>query len=279
MKAVIRSLMLFTALGFVWSQTLFAVEKPDYPQALTFQQWGKNIGGSAKASGDYKKVSKSLKDIERVFGKINWDMLYSDKKEFKRLKSLINRVDILDGRAKRARTNWEAAKKVPKKAKKHISLVVSETKAFKRELNGIVAQRTQDIDPKKQRSESMKIDVPHYPETLKFEQWRKRKGLVAKIVNKNTGIGQDLKDIRSAFSRIDWDKLYTKQGKKATLDNLIGKLERLEKKAKKTETKWRASKTIPKKSTNYVGLVAKDAGRFRVTMEAIRTERKSVLGE
>ena len=128
------------------------------------------------------------------------------------------------------------------------------------------------------------VPAPAYPKELTQKGWKKNKGIIAKIVKKDTGIGDLLKDCEAKWKAIDWNKLQgsawmlplvMKQGKGAVdaaedqakkyyddkVESFRGSLMDLRKKAVALADEWKKSKKIPKKSRKYAQKIAYTARR------------------
>ncbi len=115
--------------------------------------------------------------------------------------------------------------------------------------------------------------VPVYPDILTVANWNKQKGIIAKVVKGETGIGARLTRLRSVYDAVEWqyfDPSYSgplrKPKTKAELDERLkqarskgGQLEALRKECfavrdecKKLGDKWEKSLVVPKSTREHV---------------------------
>ncbi|HVS73072.1 MAG TPA: hypothetical protein VHQ47_17590 [Phycisphaerae bacterium] len=126
---------------------------------------------------------------------------------------------------------------------------------------------------------------PALPDALKKANWDKQKGIVAKLVQKETGIGASLEGLTSAYNAVPWDKLdeaalahaktgedmkkifaagravLTKEIKTAREKSLeVGRL------AKKWADDFKKNKLIPKSTLTYLDTMSNRATWFSTTL-------------
>lgn len=129
------------------------------------------------------------------------------------------------------------------------------------------------------------IAPPDYPDELTQRGWRKNKGIIAKIVKKNTGIGDLLGDCEQKYRDIDWRRLQAtdrtlalvvRKGKDGAeeaeedarryhgdkVEDLQRALMSLRSRAAELADEWKRSKSIPKGSRKYVERIAHTAEDF-----------------
>src|ERR1051325_2947629 len=118
----------------------------------------------------------------------------------------------------------------------------------------------------------MAFTIP-YPAILTDANWQKEKGIVAKIVVKETGIGALMKALKDTFDGVDWNKfdpyatlVATKDRTPENIDKCFEiakteatKLEGVRKaafalrdRAKVLATEWSKSKVIPSSSRKHL---------------------------
>jgi len=116
-----------------------------------------------------------------------------------------------------------------------------------------------------------------YPAILTDANWQKEKGIVAKIVSKETGIGALMKTLKTTFDGVDWNKFDPYEAMVATKDRTpeniakamavakteAVKLEGVRKaafalrdRAKVLSAEWAKSKLIPSSSRKHLDAVA-----------------------
>jgi len=134
---------------------------------------------------------------------------------------------------------------------------------------------------------------PAYPEVLKKTKWEKEKGLVAKIIKSETGIGAALDGIQAAYDAIPWDKLdEAKAAKLRTPEEarqlytdgsavLKGELEVARKKCseasalgEKVSKSFKSNPLVPKSAREYLDQMAKQSSWF---MTILRDEAQKSL--
>jgi hypothetical protein len=120
--------------------------------------------------------------------------------------------------------------------------------------------------------------LPVYPKILTDADWQKQKGIVAKIVKKETGIGELMKKLDAAYKAVTWDKFdafralpYNNMRSMEAVDKAIvdaktehAKVEpvrqaafALRDQARAIAAEWKKSKLIPSSSIKHVEEVAK----------------------
>jgi hypothetical protein len=121
----------------------------------------------------------------------------------------------------------------------------------------------------------MAFTIP-YPPILTDANWQKEKGVVAKVVKKETGIGALMKTLKSTFDAVDWNKfdpyatlVNTSQRTPENIDKCFqvakteaAKLESIRKaafalrdRAKTLAAEWAKSKIIPASSRKHLEAV------------------------
>jgi hypothetical protein len=122
----------------------------------------------------------------------------------------------------------------------------------------------------------MAATIP-YPPILTDANWQKEKGIVAKVVKKETGIGAMMKTLKATFDGVDWNKFDPYEAMVNTRDRTpeniekamaaakieAGKLEGVRKaafalrdRAKVLSAEWAKSKLIPSSSRKHLDAVA-----------------------
>jgi hypothetical protein len=122
----------------------------------------------------------------------------------------------------------------------------------------------------------MAMTIP-YPAILTDANWQKEKGIVAKVVKKETGIGALMKTLKGTFDAVDWNKFdpydllpATKDRTPENIDKAFAvakteavKLESIRKaaftlrdRAKTLAAEWAKSKLIPSSSRKHLEAVA-----------------------
>jgi hypothetical protein len=125
----------------------------------------------------------------------------------------------------------------------------------------------------------MPIRLPEYPEILTQASWDKKKGVFAKLFGKPTGIGEAMKELKTAFDAVKWAKFelwkllpttgatielldqlkhdaLSEASKLKTLDTKARDLEKL---AQKIAADFKKNKLIPSSATEHVGKVEQAA--------------------
>lgn len=126
---------------------------------------------------------------------------------------------------------------------------------------------------------------PALPDTLKKANWDKQKGIVAKLVKGETGIGGALDGLLAVYDQVPWEKVddaaiarakgpedlkkFFEGGKVV----LAGQIEVFRKKsfevgnlAKKVAEDFKKNKLVPKSSTEYLLKMSDGASNFATTM-------------
>ncbi len=128
--------------------------------------------------------------------------------------------------------------------------------------------------------------TPPIPAALTQTSWAKEKGIVAKILKSDTGIGDLMAKMATAYGAVDWNKFSvaalanaTTPGevdvaKAAAVTEYKSKVEPLRKavtdlrdRAKKTSEEWKKNKLIPSSSTKAAAAVATAADIFFITLK------------
>jgi hypothetical protein len=126
---------------------------------------------------------------------------------------------------------------------------------------------------------------PAYPDTLKKAAWDKQKGVVAKLVKSETGIGGALDGLQALYNQLPWEKVdegviahaktadELKKHFEAGKVMLSGPLEGFRKKsfevgnlAKKVADDFKKNKLVPKSSTEYLLKMSEGASNFATIM-------------
>lgn len=132
-----------------------------------------------------------------------------------------------------------------------------------------------------------------YPKILTNKDWQKNKGTIAKIAGK-TGIGPELDKLEAAFKKVDQSRLtangYGKlhdfdeveKARKQAMDYYAKNIKpvrdqalEVSRKAGKVEGDFKKKKTIPKKSTEHVGKLSKEALNFATALKSFDEEWKT----
>lgn len=133
--------------------------------------------------------------------------------------------------------------------------------------------------------------IPKYPDILTQTNWNKNKGLFAKAAGE-TGLGALMQQTETLYKDVDWNKFdvnkalaggatgaaaqeayqdaYNEFNKK--VKPFAAKVAELQNKAAVTETKFKASRTIPSSSTAHVGRVKEAAKLLAAQGLAVRGE-------
>jgi len=130
---------------------------------------------------------------------------------------------------------------------------------------------------------------PDYPAILTDADWQKKKGIIAKMTGE-TGIGAQLKKIKTAFDNVDWPKFYAKlvcakekgvvtpthataakaemmKEHKNEVNKVREELIKFDTLGKKVAADFKKNKLIPKSSTEHVELMVKTAEAFKVALK------------
>jgi hypothetical protein len=132
-----------------------------------------------------------------------------------------------------------------------------------------------------------------YPAILTNKDWQKNKGAIAKFAGK-TGLGPELDKLEVAFKKVDQGKLtaggYGKLHNKEEIDNAQKQAKdyyaknvqpvrdlalAVSRKGGEVEKDFKSKKTIPKKSTEHVGKLAKEALNFATALKSFDAEWKT----
>lgn len=120
---------------------------------------------------------------------------------------------------------------------------------------------------------------PKLEAILTESDWSKHKGIVAKVVKHDTGIGAKMKEVSTAYGNVDWDKFDADKAlddavtpkdvddaKSAAQQEYKGKVEALRDKvvalrdlADKTAKEWKKSPLVPSKSQKHVEAIKDEA--------------------
>ena len=123
------------------------------------------------------------------------------------------------------------------------------------------------------------------PPILTKANWDSEKGIIAKMKGE-TGIGEAMKQVKSAYDAVAWEKLDAKmacqntkdltvvakawaaaEGEWPKINKLREKVKELTDLAEATEKKYKKSSTIPASSTQHVGRIATAADHFWMTLK------------
>jgi hypothetical protein len=134
----------------------------------------------------------------------------------------------------------------------------------------------------------MAFTIP-YPPILTDANWQKEKGIVAKVVKKETGVGDLMKKLKTEFDAVDWDKFDPYTALPATKDRTpeniekafqvakteAPKLENIRKaafalrdRAKVLSAEWAKSKLIPSSSRKHLDAVAAACENFALSCKS-----------
>ncbi len=129
--------------------------------------------------------------------------------------------------------------------------------------------------------------APTIPATLTQASWSKEKGMVAKILKSDTGIGDLIAKVATAYGAVDWNKFNAATAlaqvavpadvdaaKLAASTEYKSKVEPLRKavadlrdKAKKTAEEWKKNKLIPSSSSKAAAAIDTAADQFYITIK------------
>jgi len=134
--------------------------------------------------------------------------------------------------------------------------------------------------------------IPAYPVILTQADWNKKKGIMAKLNVRETGLGALMADCERQYKAVAWDKLDVRKalaggvtGAKAQegymaayneftkkVKPLATKVGELQTKAGATETTFRNTKTIPSSTTAHVGKIKEAAKLFEAQLLTVKAE-------
>lgn len=137
--------------------------------------------------------------------------------------------------------------------------------------------------------------IPQIPTILTKADWDKEKGVLAKAMVGETGVGAAMDKVKAAYAAVDWKKFNAKTvfaqdpSDEALVDNALklakaefskvekvrAELRSLETLAQKAQATFKGKTLVPKSATEHAGKIASAADLMAVALKSMDAEFKS----